>query len=443
LRLDLGVLVESLIHPSPTSTEQWLRTAAADVLDGNWLGASTVPSRSLYPHQWSWDSAFIALGLRHLSPRRAQRELRTLFEAQWTDGRVPHIVFNPATPPEAYFPGPAFWQAGNTSGIVQPPVHALAVWEVHRADPGESWRTGFITTMYEKLVDWHAYLRTRRDFGGRGLVSIVHPWESGMDNSPAWDGPLSYVTPIDPGEFTRRDLEHGDAADRPTDDDYGRYVRLASGYRNLGYDDSLWTTFPDAFAVEDPGFNALLADAENVMAEIAIELGLPAEAAKHVTRARELTDALMNTLWDKESGFFFPRDVRSEELVGQFTCTGLLPLLLPGLPVAEELLCTAIGPRFSLGIALGVPSYDLTATDFDPAKYWRGPSWFNIGWLVHRGLLTQDEDANARRLRSDLLDSAWRNDFAEYLNPLTGEGHGARAFSWTAALTVDLLSTTP
>ena len=58
----------------PTGTEQWLRAAASSVLDNNWLGSSTVPSRSLYPHQWSWDSAFIALGLRHLSPQRAQRE---------------------------------------------------------------------------------------------------------------------------------------------------------------------------------------------------------------------------------------------------------------------------------------------------------------------------------------------------------------------------------
>jgi glycogen debranching enzyme len=91
-------------------------------------------------------------------------------------------------------------------------------------------------------------------------------------------------------------------------------------------------------------------------------------------------------------------------------------------------------------MALGVPSYDLTAADFDPAKYWRGPAWFNVGWLVHRGLLTHGERAHARRLRSDLLDTAWRTDFAEYADPLTGEGHGARAFGWTAALTLDLLS---
>ena len=449
MRPDLGVLVQSVGHLSdyrrsgvadPTGTEQWLRAAAASVLDNNWLGSSTVPSRSLYPHQWSWDSAFIALGLRHLSPQRAQRELQTLFDAQWTDGRVPHIVFNPATPPEAYFPGSAFWRAGNTSGIVQPPVHALAVWEVHRADLEQSRRTAFLRTMYPKLAAWHRYLRTRRDFGGRGLVSIVHPWESGMDNSPAWDGPLSRVTPIEATDFTRRDLEHGAAADRPTDADYGRYIRLAAGYRDLGYQDSRWPTFADTFAVEDPGFNALFATAEHVMAEIATELSWPILAAEHRANAGRVTDALVNTLWDKESGFFFPHDVLVGGLVPQFSCSGLLPLMLPDLPVAGELLQTASGPRFGLGIALGVPSYDLTAADFDPAKYWRGPAWFNVGWLVHRGLLTHGERAHARRLRSDLLDTAWRTDFAEYADPLTGEGHGARAFGWTAALTVDLLS---
>src|SRR4051812_28498171 len=86
-----------------------LRGAAARVLLGNWTGASTVPSRSLYPHQWSWDSAFVAVGLRHLSVVRAQRELESLCEAQWGDGRLPHIVFNPAVGVDAYFPGPGFW----------------------------------------------------------------------------------------------------------------------------------------------------------------------------------------------------------------------------------------------------------------------------------------------------------------------------------------------
>jgi hypothetical protein len=399
-------------------------TRAAAVLDGNWLGSSTVPSRSLYPHQWSWDSAFIAIGLRHLAPARARRELSTLFSAQWPDGRVPHIVFDPGTPPEAYFPGPSFWRAGRTSGLVQPPVHARAALAVHEAGPDHA----FLAALYPKLVAWHEYLRVSRDAGGRGLAAIVHPWESGMDNSPAWDAPLARVTPS--SGFVRRDLQHGAAADRPSDEDYGRYVRLAAAYRDSGYRD-----FGD-FVVEDPGFNAILADAELALAEIAEVLDLPSDA--HREAAARIAKALQESLWD--DGFFFARDVRTGSLIRRHTCAGLLPLLLPDLAVAPALLATATGPRFGLGRVHGVPSHDLTAPEFDAGRYWRGPSWCNVGWLVRHGLLRHGEHALASRLGDDHVETAVRTDFAEYVDPLTGQGHGARSFSWTAALTLDLLA---
>ncbi|MGV9452782.1 MGH1-like glycoside hydrolase domain-containing protein [Streptomyces sp. NPDC003635] len=228
-----------------------LHVRAARVLEANWTGASTVPSRGLYPHQWSWDSAFIAIGLRHLSPLRAQTELETLLDAQWGDGRVPHIVFNPSVPLDAYFPSPDFWRSSTagraagaprtvqTSGIVQPPVHALAAWLVHRADPGLSRGRGFLARVYPKLAAWHRYLLHRRDLGGGGLVSVVHPWEQGMDNSPCWDAPLARVAPAPARSYRRADLDHGAAEDRPTDLDYGRYVRLAAEYRDRGYDDGV------------------------------------------------------------------------------------------------------------------------------------------------------------------------------------------------------------
>jgi hypothetical protein len=305
-------------------------------------------------------------------------------------------------------------------------VHARAVLAVHEAEPDQE----FLAALYPKLVAWHDYLRTRRDAGGRGLVAIVHPWESGMDNSPAWDGPLARVTPST--GFVRRDLAHGDAADRPSDEDYGRYVRLAADYRDSGY-----RAFGE-FVVEDPGFNALLADAELAMAEIADALGLP--SAGHREAAARVAKALQETLWDSAAGFFFARDVRTGTLTPAYTCAGLLPLVLPDLGVAPALLATATGPRFRLGQVHGVPSHDLTAPDFDPARYWRGPSWFNIGWLVRQGLLHHGEHALAERLRDDLLATAEETGFAEYCDPFTGEGHGTRSFSWTAALTIDLLA---
>ncbi|QCX76474.1 Glucosidase YgjK precursor [Streptomyces sp. YIM 121038] len=434
-----------------------LRAAAARVLHGNWTGASTVPSRELYPHQWSWDSAFIAIGLRHLSPLRAQLELETLLGAQWGDGRVPHIVFNPSVPLDAYFPSPDFWRSATagraagapggvqTSGIVQPPVHALAAWLVHLADPGLSRARSFLARLHPRLAAWHRFLLHRRDLGGAGLAAVVHPWEQGMDNSPCWDGPLSRVPPARPRTFRRADLDHGCPRDRPTDLDYGRYVRLAADYRDRGYGaaDPRPAERQGGFAVEDPAFNALLIASEHALARITGELGVAA-TARH-ERAERLTRALVERLWDPGSGIFRCRDLRAGPdggaLVAERGVTGLVPLLLPGLPgeVVTALVDTVCGPHFALGgRARLVPSHDLLSPAFDARRYWRGPAWINTNWLVERGLRLHGERARADALRAALLDVAVASGFSEYVDPYTGRGCGTRGFSWSAALALDL-----
>ncbi|MFJ7332318.1 MGH1-like glycoside hydrolase domain-containing protein [Streptomyces sp. NPDC101110] len=435
----------------PAASAPPLHTRAAAVLEAGWTGASTVPSRSLYPHQWSWDSAFIAIGLRHLSPLRAQTELETLLAAQWADGRIPHIVFNPSVPLDAYFPSPDFWRSSSagraagaprgveTSGIVQPPVHALAAWLVHLADPGLSRARGFLARAHPRLAAWHDYLLHRRDHGGGGLVSVVHPWEQGMDNSPSWDRPLSRVTPAPARSFRRADLDHGIPEDRPTDLDYGRYVRLAADYRDGGYADG-----PGDFVVEDPAFNALLIASEYALDRIARELGA-AEPARP-GRAERLTATLVERLWEPSAGMFLCRDVRAGELIPERGVSGLVPLLLPALPrdLAATLVRTVCGPHFGLGgTTRMVPSYDLLGDAFDPHRYWRGPAWFNTNWLLERGLRLHGERGRADALRKGMLHTAGASGFAEYVDPYTAQACGVTGFGWTAALTLDLLHDRP
>jgi hypothetical protein len=77
-----------------TKEDMLVRQARA-VLDFNWTGEYTMPGPRLYPHQWSWDSAFTAIGYCRYDQDRATRELRHLFEAQWKNGLLPQLVFNP------------------------------------------------------------------------------------------------------------------------------------------------------------------------------------------------------------------------------------------------------------------------------------------------------------------------------------------------------------
>src|SRR3981189_547108 len=93
-------------HPSFAPTQ--LAAPAAYLLRGNDLGVMTTAAPLLYPHMWSWDAAFVAVGLAPLSVERAVTELDTLLSAQWRNGMIPHIVFAPGV--GNYFPGPARWE---------------------------------------------------------------------------------------------------------------------------------------------------------------------------------------------------------------------------------------------------------------------------------------------------------------------------------------------
>ncbi|MDF3149405.1 hypothetical protein PBV88_51610, partial [Streptomyces sp. T21Q-yed] len=112
--------------------------------------------------------------------------------------------------------------------------------------------------------------------------------------------------------------------------------------------------------------------------------------------------------------------------------------------IAATLVSTAHGPHFGLGDTTRLaPSYDLLGEAFDPHRYWRGPAWFNTGWLLERGLRTHGERERAGALRTAVLDLASATDFAEYVDPYTGEACGATGFGWTAALALDLLHDEP
>jgi hypothetical protein len=423
-----------------TSVETSVIAGAIRVLEANWNGSHTLPATGLYPHQWSWDSGFIAMGLRHLSPRRAGQELDSLLAGQWADGRIPQIIFDPYRDQE-YSPGAAFWRSELleaspddvlTAGLVQPPNHAWAVWKIHVADPDESRRRRFLERAYPRLVAWHEYLLTRRDRGGNGLSCIVHPWESGTDNSPLWDGVLQTVPAEARTTILRPDLLHADATERPTKRDYGKYFWLAERYRDHGCDD-IDPDFP--FLMEDPGFNTLLAVSELALERIAAELGL--DGARHAERAQQIVDAL-DALYDRTLGCYSARNVRDGSLVAAATVNGLLPLLLPDAPHTQQLLETILGPRFLGSGALLVPSYDATAPDMDPQLYWRGPAWFNMNWMIIVALSNLGMGGRADELADNAARLARDNDFPEYVNPWAGTAHGTRSFSWTAALCLDL-----
>ena len=77
-----------------------------------------------------------------------------------------------------------------------------------------------VGALYPRLLASHRWWKRARDPGDSGLVVSLHPWETGMDNSPAWDAPLARVPTETATAVVRRDTMHVDAAMRPHEEEY-------------------------------------------------------------------------------------------------------------------------------------------------------------------------------------------------------------------------------
>src|SRR5262249_3802391 len=157
--------------------------------------------------------------------------------------------------------------------------------------------------LYPRLVAEHDYLDRHRRPGGTGLPVFMHPWESGLDNSPAWDRDLGEMV-IPDGAIppsVRHHLDHAHPAARPTNQASDRFVSLAARYRDIGYDDArLLDAVP--FLVADPLFDAIHLWSTHALAEIAAVVG--ADPAPHRDDAGRIHDALLAELWDPETRRF-------------------------------------------------------------------------------------------------------------------------------------------
>jgi hypothetical protein len=433
---------------------------AVGVLRENDLGTWTRPAPRLYPHQWSWDSAFIAIGLARIDVDRALTELTSLLRAQWTDGRIPHIVYNPEVQADAYFPDAARWNctarsscAPNnplTSGIIQPPVHALALARILELSGDEPRRRAQIARLADRFLLWHRYLAKHRDPDGRGLITIYHPWESGTDNSPRWDMPLARVAVGNVHPYVRRDLAHvADPSQRPSNTEYDCYVWLVQSLESSGYDDEV-AHARHPFLVKDALFSAIFAVANAALADVYETLGLDGTVVTELRGLAGKFSAGVQSTWDASSSLALDQDYLTSKPIPVVTWAGLAPLLLPkgDAEMYRRAVARLESTDFTGNGELSLPVVPSTApgtVGFRESTYWRGPSWPVANYLLWWGLRRNGSEAAANALRTANLRllSQPGAECAEYFHPFSGAPLGSRSQSWTAAAVIDWLAEAP
>ena len=241
---------------------------------------AVVPSKIGYVGLWQWDAYFIAVGLRHGDPELAREQLELAFRFPSADGQLPDVVHEHGVlaTSDDLPPGDRenLRRAGSTIAdpsvpvpLTKPPLAAWALAKVLEVEPADDWAREQLATIRRSQDWWFA----ASDLDGDGMPEYGHPYSSGLDDSPIFDGPLPTTAP-----------------------DLGAYL--------------------------------VLQDLE--LARFAERFG-DADAAAHRSRAERTLELLLD-LWDDERGLFRARAAGAE--VASDTVVGLMPLLT-GRPAAS------------------------------------------------------------------------------------------------------------
>ena len=429
-----------------------LQSQLTEVLKMNDRESYTQPTE-IYPHQWLWDSCFIAIGLRHLDVERAKTELLSLLRGQWHNGMLPNIIFRDD---KQYRIDRNLWRSWvnpfapsgiATTGITQPPVLAEAVVRV-----GEMLelpeRRAWYKLLWPNLLAYHEWMYHERDPHKEGLVLQIHPWEVGMDNTPPWMAEMhehQMPTWIRLVQKTNADkIINLFRRDRsvPLDERFSTVESLVMfsiqrRLRRKAYDINKVLDH-SLFAIEDLAFNSILVRANQQLREIAktIKKDIP----EQLDESMKLTEKSFEELWDPYSSQYYSRDFITHRLLKVPTVATLLPLYAGHVTKERaEALVKQLENEHAFGPAYPLPTVPINSFWFHPRLYWQGPAWVNINWLVIDGLKRYGFHDFADALKESTLEMVEKSGSCEYFDPLTGQGAGAPNFSWTAALALDLL----
>lgn len=219
---------------------------------------------------------------------------------------------------------------------------------------------------------------------------------------------------------------------RPTALEYDRYVALVDFGRERGWDHSR-IAVENPFQVADVGLTMILLRADRDLLALAGVLGRE-DDARDLRERIALAEQGIEWLWNEEVGAYGSRDLLTGEPSGFITSASFLSFYA-GLkhPDRDARLLGHLD-RIGARIKYLTPSLDPADPDFDMMRYWRGPVWAVVNYMISQGLAETGHDAMAERVRSDTRDLIQTSGFYEAFDPTSGAPTGGDDFSWTAAI---------
>ena len=278
----------------------------------------TTPDR--YPHKkmWLWDSAYHSVGMKYISKEMGEDTIRALFCKQDEDGYISHSVSPLA----------------RLEGKTQPPLLAWAVYELYKKSNDVS----FVSEMFEKLEGYIKWDMKNRDLNKNGLFEwkieedSVHcrVGESGMDNSPRFDGESS-----------------ADCID----------------------------------------FSSFIANEARCLSYLAKAIGKEDKAKQWNDIFEKTKEKINELLWDDEDKFYYDRRLKDGTFIKVKSVASFLPLFAG---VCDEEKAAHLVEHLSnpneFGTPFMIPTVSADDKTYKTMDMFRGAVWLNFNYLIAQGL---------------------------------------------------------
>lgn len=386
----------------------------------------TKPSPERYPYQFFWDTCFHVFILAALDEyEMAKAHIKSLFALQESDGFVGHMIYwnrlIPGRWSDIFQSRPRLTNLYSThmTALIQPPLAARAVERIYELGRD----LNFLNAFLPKLKKYYDWIAKNRDLDGDGLVTIISPFESGMDWKPSYDVALG----LNERKADWRLFLKVIAVDfRNYLNDYNNAMIQEKGY----------------FLVKDVGLNTIYADNLKALSGLC-KAAHDAEGEKYEALSVKVTKRMLEVMYDREDCAFYDTYGSSNQKIKVLTPTAFFPSVLNEIPdsITRSVIETHLINGSKFRVRYPLPSLAVNHGAFEPreSKYlWRGPTWVVNNWFLHQYLMEKGYDEQCLMLIDSIRELVVKSGFREYYNPFTGAGYGATDFTWSCLL-VDMM----
>ena len=377
----------------------------------------TAPSPGTYDQQWFWDSCLHSLVWLKLGEKdRAFKELLSLYIGKQQKKLFPHMIFWDYKKTNLiWLLFDRLYPTNKYSELIQPPIIGYPLLQLH--DEGYE----FSKQLIKETLEYYQHLPKCRDPEKTGLLTIVHPWESGLDSSPKFDLELNSTRMFRTKQWMRM-----------------RY--LLKEFSKYDWNQKTMAE-KSSFRVKCVLTNTLFAWGLESFIALLRNYNFKDETEELESLLKTTLLGLIDNCWNEKDGLFYDLNMNKNNgsQIKISTISSLMPLMLNIPNDMKNRLISHLTNKDEFWTKFPIPTVSLSERSFNPNNQyllWRGPTWVNTNYFIWLGLNKHKELKLADEISSKTRQLVEISGFREFYNPLTGEGEGAKNFGWSTLISL-------